>query len=230
MTRHLLTSALFAGIATGLIAAALQFIFVIPLLLEGELYETGARIHFPVDGSPQSPSGAPGLGTQWGRHLMTITFNMVTYTGYGLLLVALYAFAKTRGIMVSTRQGIIWGLAGFFAVQLAPALGLPPELPGTIAAEVLPRQIWWSATIITAASGLGLIAFGRGFLPLLGIALLLAPHIIGAPHLDAYWGIAPPELSAHYVTRSLGAALAGWTFLGVFTAYFWNLLDTENET
>ncbi len=227
MTKHLLTSALFAGVVTGLIAALLQFHFVIPLLLEGELYEAGARIHFPINGSPQSPAEAPDLGADWGRHMMTLTFNLVTYTGYGLMLVALYAFAKTRAISVTPRQGIIWGLAGFFAVQLAPALGLPPELPGTLTPEVLPRQIWWSLTILSTATGLGLIAFGRGFLPLLGIGLLVVPHIIGAPHLNTYWGVAPPELSAHFVTLSLGAALAGWVLLGFFTAYFWNRLDPE---
>lgn len=227
MTKHLLTSALFAGVVTGLIAAMFQFYFVIPLLLEGELYEAGMRVHFAIDGSPQSPAQAPGLGTDLGRHMMTLTFNIVTYTGYGLMLVALYAFAKTRSLLVTPRQGITWGLAGFFAVQLAPALGLPPELPGTLTPEVFPRQIWWAGTIVTAAVGLGLIAFGRGFAPLLGIALLVAPHVIGAPHLNTYWGVAPPELSAHFVTRSLGAALAGWAFLGFFTAYFWNRLDPE---
>lgn len=221
MTRHLLTSALFAGLVTGLISAALQFAFVIPLVLEGELYETGARIHFPLDGSPQSPAGAPGLGSDWFRHLMTVTFDVVTYTGYALILVALMALANRSGHKVTPRQGLVWGLAGFAAVQLAPALGLPPELPGTITPEVVPRQIWWAATILATASGLGLIAFGRASLaPLAGVALILAPQIVGAPHLDTYFGVAPPELASQFVTLSLGAAAAGWTLLGFFSAWF----------
>lgn len=221
MTRHLLTSALFAGLLTGLIAASLQFVFVIPLILEGELYEAGARIHFPIDGSPQSQAGAPGLGTDWYRHLMTVTFDVVTYTGYALILVALMALANRAGHKVTPRQGLVWGLAGFIAVQLAPAIGLPPELPGTIAAEVAPRQIWWASTILSTAAGLGLIAFGRGLLPALaGIALILAPQIIGAPHLDTYFGVAPPELASQFVTLSLGVAAAGWALLGFFTAWF----------
>lgn len=221
MTRHLLTSALFAGLAAGLIAAALQFAFVIPLVLEGELYETGARVHFPIDGSPQSPAGAPGLGTDWSRHIMTVTFDVVTYTGYALILVALMALASRSGYRITPRQGLIWGLAGFLSVQLAPALGLPPELPGTIAPEVAPRQIWWAATILATAAGLGLIAFGRGLVPVLvGIVLILAPQIVGAPHLDTYFGVAPPELASQFVTLSLGAAAAGWTLLGFFTAWF----------
>jgi len=221
MIQKLLTSAVFAGLAAGLIAAALQFAFVIPMLLEGELYETGARVHFATDGSTQSISEAPGLGTDWVRHGMTVAFNLVTYTGYGLMLVALMALSNMRGYRLTTRMGLVWGLCGFIAVQLAPAIGLPPELPGTPAAEITPRQIWWIMTILCTAAGLAMIAFTRGILPLIGVALIAAPQIYGAPHLDTFFGVAPPELSAHFVTQSLGTAAAGWTALGFFCAYFY---------
>jgi cobalt transporter subunit CbtA len=221
MLKPMLASALFAGVITGVFAAVLQFGFVIPLLLEGELYEAGMRLHFSATGTPQSDAGAPGLGTDWGRHLMTLTFNVITFTAYGLVMVALMALARMQGFAVTARLGLIWGLSGFIAVQLAPALGLPPELPGTITPEVGPRQIWWSATILATAGGIGLIAFGRGLVPALaGVVLLLAPHLVGAPHLDTYFGIAPPELSAHFATRSLGAGAAGW-------ALFLTRLDTS---
>ena len=220
MTKNIFTSAVFAGIAAGLIAALLQFVFVIPALLEGELYETGARIHFATDGSPESDRGAPGLGDEWGRHTMTVAFNIVTYVGYGLILAALIAFAATRGVVTAPKQGLIWGICGFIAVQLAPAIGLPPELPGTPAAEVGPRQLWWSLTIIFTAAGLGLVAFGRTYMPLLGVVLIATPQLLGAPHLDAYYGVSPPELSAEFATLSLGAAAAGWACLGFFVAYF----------
>ncbi|WP_099824269.1 CbtA family protein [Oceaniglobus indicus] len=220
MFRNLLTSAVFAGLGAGLIAAALQFVFVIPLLLEGELYETGARIHFATDSSTQSISEAPGLGGEWARHGMTVAFNLVSYTGYGFVLVALMGLAALRGFALTARTGLLWGICGFIAVQLAPAMGLPPELPGTPAAELQPRQIWWVSTIIATAAGLGLIVFARGFLPLLGIVLIAAPQLIGAPHLDTYFGVAPPELSAQFVTQSLGCALVGWSVLGFLGAWF----------
>ncbi len=222
MTKNLLTSAVFAGVAAGLIAAALQFVFVIPALLEGELFETGARIHFGADGSPESDRGAPGLGGDFARHAMTVGFNVVTYVGFGFLLLAAMAFAELRGLTTITpKQGLIWGLAGFIAIQLAPAIGLPPELPGTPTAEIGPRQMWWLGTIIASVLGLWIIAFGRGFIAFGGVVLLLIPHLIGAPHLDAFWGVAPPELSAEFVTLSLGTAAAGWTILGFLCAWFW---------
>lgn len=221
MTKNLLSSAVLAGVAAGLIAALLQFSFVIPSLLEGELYETGARIHFATDGSTQSDRGTPSLGGDMARHAMTIAFDIITYTGYGLLLLAAMIFAHEKGHTLTARRGLVWGLAGFLAVQLAPALGLPPELPGTPATEVQPRQIWWALTILSTAIGLGLIAFGKGWMPLISIPLLAAPHIVGAPKLDTFYGVAPPELSAEFVTLSLGAALVGWSLLGFFCAWFW---------
>jgi len=221
MTKNLLSSAVLAGVAAGLIAAALQFYFVIPSLLEGELYETGARVHFATNGTPESDRGAPGLGGDIMRHGMTVAFNAITYTGYALILLACMLLAEKRGTAITPRAGLIWGACGFIAVQLAPAIGLPPELPGTPAAEVTPRQAWWLLTILCSAAGLALLAFARGLIPLAGVALLLLPHLIGAPHLDAFWGVAPPELSAHFVTLSLGTAAAGWTALGFFCAWFW---------
>ncbi|HBZ44776.1 MAG TPA: hypothetical protein DEO85_12110 [Maritimibacter sp.] len=222
MLKNLASSAVLAGVLTCLIASALQFAFVIPLVLEGELYETGARIHFPVDGSPQSDAGAPALGTDWGRHMMTVGFNFVSFTAYGMILVAAMAFAALKGVELTPRKGLLWGMAGFIVVQLAPALGLPPELPGTIGAEILPRQIWWAGTILASAVGLGLIAFGQGaLLAVVGALLMLLPHAIGAPHLDTYFGVSAPELSAEFATRSLGVAAAGWVLLGFFSALFY---------
>lgn len=222
MSKNLLSSAVFAGLIAGLIAALLQFVFVIPLLLEGELYETGTRVHFLVDGMTQSDRGAPPLGGDLSRHLMTVAFNLVTYTGYGLLLVAAMGFARERtGMQISATNGLIWGLCGFIAVQLAPAVGLPPELPGTPAAALGPRQAWWIGTIVATAVGLGLIGFGRGLvMHALGLALILVPHFFGAPQIETFFGVAPPELSAEFVTHSLGFAAVGWVTLGYFCGFF----------
>ena len=222
MNQKLLTSAVFAGLAAGLIAAALQFYFVIPTLLEGELFETGERVHFSATGSPQSVRGAPGLGNEWGRHAMTVGFNVVTYVGFGFLMLAAMALTEIRGFTkITARSGIVWGLCGFIAIQMAPAMGLPPVLPGTIGAEVAARQAWWLGTLVASGLGLWMIAFVRGPVALIGIALLAAPQFIGAPRLDTYWGVAPPELAAQFVSYSLGVAAVGWTSLGFLCAWFW---------
>lgn len=48
----MVASALFAGFSAGLLAAALQFVFVEPILLTAELYESGAIVHVPAAGAP----------------------------------------------------------------------------------------------------------------------------------------------------------------------------------
>lgn len=222
MFKSMLTSAVFAGAAVGILAAILQLWMVTPLLLEGELYESGARVHFTTDGSTQSDAGgAPAIWTEPGRHLMTVGFNMVSFTAFGLFMVAGFALSERAGHRISARKGLIWGLAGFFAVQLAPAIGLPPELPGTIAAEVELRQIWWLVTVCATAIGLALIAFGSFSITLIGAVLLALPHIWGAPHLDTYFGVAAPELAAHFVTASLGVSAIAWALLGLIAATLW---------
>ncbi len=223
MTRSLLASGLFAGLAAGVVAALLQFWLVTPLLLEGELYESGIRTHFAasLDAPVQSPAGpAEGLSQNLSRHAMTAGFNLVTYTAFAFLMVAAMALAARSGRAPTWRIGMVWGVCGFVVMHLAPAIGLPPELPGTIAAEIELRQVWWFGTAASTALGLGLLAFGRGILPVIGIAALLLPHLIGAPHLDTYFGIAPPELAAEFVARSLGVAAASWVVLGALSAYF----------
>lgn len=222
MTKQLLTSGLIAGLAAGLFAALLQFAFVVPLLMEGELYETGVRTHFDAIGGIQSEAGAPAIGADLSRHLGTLAINAVAYIGFALVLVAGFALAERAGHRVNPKQGVIWGLAGFVAVQLAPAFGLPPELPGTIAADLASRQMWWAACVGASAIGLALIAFGKSPLSVVvGIALIAAPHLWGAPRIDTYFGISPPELSAHFVTRSLGVAAASWVALGAVASFLW---------
>lgn len=216
MFARILTSALFAGFAAGLAGAIMQLIFVQPLLLHAELYEAGALTHPAAIAHPALPGFDPL------RDALSILFTTLIYTAYALLLTAGMALAGERGISVTPRHGLIWGLAGFVAVQLAPAFGLPPELPGAAAADVAARQVWWFATAAATASALALIGYGRGWpAHTAAVLLLLAPHLVGAPHPEAFTGPVPPELAAHFAARALGVGLATWALLGLACAHFW---------
>ncbi|MEQ6249650.1 CbtA family protein [Sulfitobacter sp. HNIBRBA3233] len=224
MLPKLLTSALFAGAAAGLIAGLLQLLFVQPVLLHAELYESGALVHFgaaQVSATPDLPGFDPV------RDLLSVVFTMLTYTGYAFILVALMLVADERGAELNARTGLLWGVAGFVAAHLAPGFSLAPEVPGVAAADVGARQIWWFATVIAAAVALWLIAFGRNW-ALWGVAVILlaAPHIIGAPQPDSFIGPVPTELGALFAARALGVGLASWVLLGAFGAYF---LDKEQR-
>lgn len=219
MFQKILTSALFAGFCAGLIAAALQLVFVQPVLLHAELYEGGELVHFGAEAVSADPE-LPGLAPV--RDGLSVLFSVLVYTGYALVLVALIALAAERGIAADARRGLLWGLAGFAAVHLAPAFSLPPEVPGVAYSDLAARQVWWWATAGATALALALLAFGRGPASwIAAAALILAPHLIGAPHPEEFAGPVPPELAALFTSRALGVGMMAWALLGLFAGYFW---------
>jgi cobalt transporter subunit CbtA len=247
MFQRMLTSAVFAGVAAGLLAAVLHFAFVQNYILLGEEFESGERVHFSGstppgeahshDATAPSPTAAateddhshahahPASGDAGTirRNGLTVLFTALIYSGYGLLLVAGFALAERFGHRVGAREGLLWGIAGFAAFQLMPAMGLAPELPGTLAADLQARQIWWLGTVLCTGAALGLIGYGTG-LPSYGLAglLLALPHIIGAPQIDGFSGLAPPEVAAAFSANVLGVGLVAWAALGLFAGRLWN--------
>ena len=225
MFQKIVTSALFAGFCAGLIAALLQLVFVQPVLLQAELYESGKLVHFGAEAVAALPV-VGGIDVM--RDGLSILFTIFAYTGYALILVALMSTASERGITINARKGLMWGLCGFFAAQLAPAFSLPPEVPGVAAADVAQRQVWWFATVAAAVIALGLIAFGKSRVAWAGaVVLLIAPHLIGAPQPDSFTGPAPPEVAALFASRALGIGLVAWALVGLFSGYFWHRYSAD---
>ncbi len=238
MTKRMMTSAVFAGLAAGLIAALLHFAFVQKLILLSEDYETGSLTHFGGAASLQDEAGHNHGGhnhsaqedggdhhitpSDLHRNGLTTLFMILVYTGYALVLTAGFALSEHWGRKINPAAGLLWGIAGFATFQLAPAMGLAPDLPGTAAADFSARQIWWLGTVLATGGGLALLAFGQKWWAFaLAGALLAAPHVLGAPNLDGYFGMAPPEVAADFAVRVLGAGLLVWAVLGWIAAHFW---------
>lgn len=240
MFQRMLTGAVFAGAAAGLIATLLHFAFVQPVLLLGEQYESGELVHFEAAGHAATDGhghaddhshgaedghshdhGAAGSDLQ--RNGLTVVFTVLIYVSYAAILIAGFALAEMAGRRIGAVEGLLWGLAGYLAFQLAPAMGLPPELPGTVAADLGERQVWWWLTVVTTGGGLALLAYGNKvwMYPLAGAALAL-PHVIGAPQIEGFWGVAPPEVGSLFATRALGAGLLAWCVMGWFAGSLWS--------
>jgi len=219
MYSRILISAIFAGAAAGLFAGILQLIFVQPVLLHAELYESGELVHFGGTANSAHPA-LPGFDVM--RDGLSLIFTMLIYTGYALLMIAMMNIAEERGAQIDGRWGIIWGVAGFVAFHLAPGFTLAPEVPGVAAADVTARQVWWFATVISAAIAMWLLAFGGNW-AMWGAAavLLMAPHLIGAPEPDSFTGPVPTEIGALFAARALGVGLAAWVLLGCFAGFLW---------
>lgn len=225
MFSRIVFSAVIAGLLAGLLWTALQQAWAVSLILEAETYENAAPAE-PAAGTNgthaehDEEAWAPADGAE--RVLYTGLGNIVLAIGLGLLLGACYALRGT----VTWQQGLLWGLGGFVALNLAPALGLPPELPGTEAAALELRQIWWLATVVATGAGLAMLTL----LPKIawkvgGVALIALPHLIGAPHPDVAGGLAPAELERQFIVASLATNAVVWVVLGGLTALFFTRLE-----
>ncbi len=279
MLQRLLLSGLVSGLVAGVVVTLVHLIFVSPLILEAESYETGgaaaamvmhthpgglshaheggdrahehgaqtARAHLHENGLSHShaggdvghrheteahghgddaPAWAPADGLE--RPLYTLAANLVVAVAYGLL----FAAALTLyGKPVNLLQGLAWGAAGFFSFSLAPALGLPPELPGAAAADLVARQAWWLSTAFASCLGLAAIAFVRAwFWRIGGLLLVVAPHIVGAPQpVTGAVGLAPPELASHFAVVSLFTGAVLWAVIGGLSARFFGHLEGTDD-
>ena len=80
----------------------------------------------------------------------------------------------------------------------------------------------------TAAGGLALIVFARGYAAkLAGVALILTPHIVGAPAPLAPPAV-PTELAVTFAVSSLATAAVFWAALGGLSGYFFRRFSAES--
>jgi cobalt transporter subunit CbtA len=137
--------------------------------------------------------------------------NVVLATGFALLLTVAMSQRRHSG----WRAGMLWGLAGYAVCFVAPALGLAPELPGIESAPLAARQTWWIAAVSCSAAGLWLAVFAKKPLArIVGIALLFAPHVVGAPSptgMDASIG----DDGRAFIRATYLANAALWLMLGL---------------
>ena len=228
MFKNIFVSAVVCGAIAGVLATVMQMLLVTPLLMEAELFETGQSMHFITDGSPESPIKHVDIWEDPYRHLMTLCFNLVTFTGFGFILIAAMAFFQKRGFTLSKAEGIVAGVSGFIVFQLAPSVGLPPELPGTIGVTVGLKQTWWIITILSSTVGILLLFLDKHkVVSGVGIIFITIPHLIGHPKLETYFGVAPPELAAEFASRALAVSLIAWIILGVISSQFWKYLEKD---
>ncbi|MFL6532453.1 MAG: CbtA family protein [Pseudomonas sp.] len=219
MIKRIAQTAGFSGLLAALLLTLLQSFWVSPLILQAETFEKApaTEVHEHAAGAAHSHDAEawePEDG--WQRVLSTTGGNLVVAVGFALMLAGLYTLrAPTR-----TSQGLLWGLAGYATFVLAPTLGLPPELPGTAAADLAQRQMWWIGTAASTAVGIALMVFGRHWLlKVLGLATLLIPHVIGAPQPDVHSMLAPEALETEFKLTSQLTNVAFWLALGLISAW-----------
>ncbi|WP_433691647.1 CbtA family protein [Herbaspirillum seropedicae] len=239
--RRMASAVVVAGALSGVLLSGVQQFQVEKLILQAEQYEKAAE-----EGASAAPQAAhehehdqahehaaasahahehshdadawePADGAE--RTGYTVLANVSMAVGFALLLVAVITLS---GRQVSWRSGLLWGLAGYGVFFVAPSLGLPPEVPGTLAAPLQARQFWWVMTAVMTAASLGLFVFTRAWwCKLLAVALLVAPHLVGAPQPEVHGGVAPEELAHAFIRATALANAVFWLALGGLTGFFY---------
>ena len=223
--RSIVLAAALVGLAAGLATGVARQFTLVPLILAAEVYEkaaeaapatathadgTAGHAHEATAAAPGAAAWEPADGLE--RTAWSLVAEVVAATGWALVLIAGFVVS---GRVVGWREGVIWGLAGFAAVVAAPGLGLPPELPGMPAADLVARQIWWIATALATIAGIAAIAFGRSVVWVVGgLALVAVPHLVGAPHPASIQTDVPDLLSHRFVVAATLTSLLGWSLIG----------------
>ncbi|MGP4803530.1 CbtA family protein [Agrobacterium cavarae] len=223
--RNIVFTAVLVGLIAGLAVSAMQAVGTTPLILQAETFESagGEAGHShdaatPADHHHEAEAWAPADGFE--RNAYTVAANVLTAIGYALVLTGLISLRGSQG---GWREGLFWGLAGFAAVMLAPMIGLPPELPGSPAADLGARQIWWIATAAATAGGIALLAFRRSepWAVILAVVLIVAPHVVGAPLPPAgEHALAPLPLERRFVVLATVTSFVFWLILGSLSGLF----------
>ena len=222
--RTIALGALLSGVVSGAVQTGLQNLVVYPLIFAAETYE-GLEKHNDSQHHSDRRETASDMhhheNETWvhfdgaSRLLFSFFTNILLGVSLALILAAIFALRPST----DWRHGILWGLGGFAAVNLAPAFGLPPALPGMAEGDLLSRQIWWLTTAILTACGIALLFLSKTTIWRFGgILLVTLPHIYGAPQLQSNDSEVPSILAAQFVTASLVTNLVFWVFLGMLTA------------
>ena len=207
--RNMIFSAVIAGVLAGLLLSTVQRIQILPIILEAETYEVADA---PKMVATEWHGRTPADGTE--HIIYTVLANILTGIGFALLLAAAI-IAKNRS---GWKNGMLWGLGGYAAFFVAPSLSLLPAIPGTVAADLESRQLWWAATVVATIVGLGLLVFSKSLLmrgP--GIILLAIPHIVGASLPAEHESPALEALAHAFIQATVIANAVFWVALGALT-------------
>lgn len=242
--RRLVFSALLIGVVAGLLLSAVQRWQVIPIIEAAERHEQArtpptegadeqaGHSHSHGGGDHEHAPGAwePAPGLE--RIGFTVLSNVLAAIGFALIMLAAMVFViqwrytASKAVKLDWRHGLLWGLAGYAVFFVAPSLGHPPEIPGSVSAPLGARQIWWVLAAVCTATGIAIMAFGKAPWRWAGLVLLPVPHFIGAPQsgIDPFVGF-PPEVAAQmsdlawrFVWATAIANAVFWVALGVLSS------------
>ena len=144
-----------------------------------------------------------------------------------ILLAGMFVARDKAQMNITWAKGVVWGLAGYLTIFVAPALGLSPEIPSMEAAALEGRQAWWVLAVVSTACAIASAVFLPGIAKAAGVVFLAAPWLVGAPQPEVH-GFLHPDAQAVATLEGLqsqfiyATAIANgvfWITLGGLTGY-----------
>jgi cobalt transporter subunit CbtA len=238
--RQIVFYSLLVGVLSGAVLTVAQTWQVVPIIHSAEVFEDVAASVPAIEHAGQLLSAhdtahehsadawAPGNGIE--RTAYTLLSNVLTAIGFALaIMVVMVASSSLKNAVTrfNWRHGLLWGISGYTVFWLAPALGLPPEIPLAATADLEARQIWWLFAVVSTAAGLAGLAFGKSPWRWAAPLMLLVPHLVGAPHAPgAMFAGQPPaaaaqleQLALQFIAATAIANIAFWLALGLASAW-----------
>ena len=238
MFRSLILGACVVGVITGLLLTAVQSVGVTPTLLAAEQFEnseaSAADTHAEhghahpegesAGGHHHAGGWAPEDGVE--RWLYTALSNVLAAIGFSAVMLVLMTQLYVRDrLQLTPAQGLFLGVCGYVVVFVAPAIGLPPEIPGSSSPALMSRQLWWTFAVLAVAVGLGVLLLARHWKKLLGLPLLILPYAFVPVHVGPLFENSNPSVVAalmalhtDFIWISAFTNLVFWLSLGLLCA------------
>ncbi len=196
----------------GIFLSLFQMVKVIPLIHEAESYEEKVDHHHEDESNPL-------LQSDLGRKVYTFAANILTATGFAFLMTGVFFLAKKMNWI----RGLGVGLLAYLSFVLAPSLLIPPNLPGIDSGDVLIRQSWWFFTVLSTATGLGLLVFfyRKPLYIAIAVTLLIMPHLVGGSQIQILANHVPERIISDFLAASLVTNLIFWLCEGALTGYLY---------
>ena len=230
MTPRLILAVIIAGLFAGLIMGGIQHYKLTPLIQIAESFEkpetADEHCAQTMPGMDMCSEGwMPAEGFQ--RIAASVAATMLTGAGFALLLAGV---SLISGLPITKQNGFIWGLCGFLAICLAPAAGLPPELPSMPVADLHLRQIWWVATAACTGCALYLIACRtETWAKPLAVLAIALPQLFRVPNPLPNASELPPLLAAEFTSASIATNAIFWVLIGLFVGHAISYIESENQ-
>jgi cobalt transporter subunit CbtA len=227
--RNILLSAIVVGVLTGLAYGLFQQSQISPIIYAAEVYEVAEEPATSQDhhGAESVAHHHDAEAEAWGpadgfeRIAYTYSADIAVGIAFALIMISLMALhnLKSNKPKVTALVGGIWGVAAMLSLFVAPALfGLHPEVPGTEAAVLENRQLWWVFCAAASIAGIAIVYYAPMMFKLGGVLVGAVPHLIGAP-MPEHHGFANTDPSAVKALSDLATQFYTMTGAGMLVFF-----------